>query len=208
MAGFDFGNIEISIDDPKSISDAITRINLIQAGLKRAIKAMHEYLLEEGVTIARYEIVRLCNTDMMSGDLWMSVKSSPQFEFDETTGKGKAYITAGEGLKKGKDGMSYAVYVEFGTGVYSEERAKKEAEAKRSTTAWGGTLKLPNAKKPQEETLGSVKPMHFQGKDGKWYTTDGQRPKPFMRNTMYELWQRAKKKWAELLNQYLPREMG
>ena len=206
MADYDFGEINITLD-PASISKAILKISMIQAGLNRAVKAMYDYLLTEGVTIARMEIVRLCNADRMSGDLWMSVKSSPEFVFDESTGTGKAYITAGEGLKTGSDGMSYAVYVEFGTGAYSEERQKQEASSKRSVTSWGAALKLPGKTKQPETKLESVKPWRFQGKDGKWYTTVGQRPKPFMRNTKYELWQRAQKKWTELLNQYLPREM-
>ena len=208
MASFNLGDIEITLD-PESIGSAILKISMIQAGLNRALRAMYDYLLDEGVKIARMEIVRLCSLDdRMSGDLWMSVKSSPEFVFDETTGTGKAYITAGEGLKTGKDGMSYAVYVEFGTGAFSEKRKKQEAESKQPTTSWGGALKLPGNKKTSESTLEPVKPMHFQGTDGKWYTTYGQPPKPFMRNTKYELWQRAQKKWAELLSQYLPHETG
>lgn len=208
MASFDLGEIEITLD-PSSIGNAILKISMIQAGLNRALRAMYDYLLDEGVTIARMEIVRLCSLDdRMSGDLWMSVKSSPEFVFDETTGTGKAYITAGEGLKTGKDGMSYAVYVEFGTGAFSEKRKKQEAEAKQPATSWGSTLKLPESKKTTESTLEAIKPMHFQGTDGKWYTTYGQRPKPFMRNTKFELWQRAQKKWSELLSQYLPHETG
>lgn len=206
MAKYDLGTINITLD-PESIKEAIFKIRMINAGLNRAAKAMYNYLLDEGVKVTRMEIVRLCNADKMSGDLWLSVKSSPEFMFDESTGIGKAYITAGEGLKSGKDGMSYAVYVEYGTGVHAESRKKQET-AQGATSLWGPKLKLP-AKKPAPETKAeSVKPMHFQDKDGKWYTTYGQPPKPFMRNAKYKLMSNAQKKWSELLNQYLPRDMG
>lgn len=207
MGSYDFGTIEISIEDPKSIDDAVMKILLLKRGLMKAMSELYKFMLDEGVEIARHEIVRLCNRDMMSGNLWMSVKSSPELVYDEATGIGRGYITAGEGLKTGKDGMSYAVYVEFGTGVSSKERKKQEAESK-FTTSWGSPLKLPGNKKASESTLDPVKPMHFQGADGQWYTTYGQPPKPFMTNTMFQLWQKAQKKWAELISQYVPHETG
>lgn len=204
MAKFDLGEIEITLDEA-SLSKAVLQFNLIQRGLNKALKAMYQFLLDEGVTIARFEIVRLCDKNWMTGDLWMSVGSSSEFTFDEKTGNGKAYITAGDGLKKGSDGMSYAVYVEYGTGIYSEERKKQEAKMS-SRSFFGGALKLPGANQ-NNQTMESVKPMHFRGSDGKWYTIYGQTPKPFMRNTMYDLWVKAKGKWAELLNKYLPHDV-
>lgn len=206
MARYDFGDIQISLDDPRSISEAITKINLLRSGLNRALRALHEYMLEEGVTIARSEIVRLCDRDKMSGDLWMSVKSTPSFTFDETTGKGKGYIMAGEGLKRGKDGMSYAVYVEFGTGVLSEQAKAKRATSNNSL--WKANLKLPGKKETPATPETSKTWTYYNEKDGHYYTTSGQPPKHFMANTMYELWSKAQKKWTELIEQYVPHETG
>ena len=202
MAGYEFGTIEISIEDPKSIEVAVLKILQLKRGLTKALSELDKFMLDEGVTIARREIVRLCDANTMSGDLWLSVKSSSELSFDEETGRWHGYISAGEGLKTGKDGMSYAVYVEFGTGIYAG------GNAKQPTTSWGSTLKLPGKKTEAENPKKNAKPMHFQGSDGKWYTSYGQPPKHFMANTMYELWSRAQKKWTELLNQYVPHEMG
>ena len=207
MAAYDFGTIDISIDDPKSIDVAMLKVLQLKRGLTKAMNELNEFMLDEGVKIARYEIVRLSDADRMSGDLWMSVKSSTALAFDEETGRWRGYISAGDGLKTGKDGMSYAVYVEFGTGVHSEESAKKK-EAVKSNTSWGSALKLPGNKNNQTAPESAKAWTYYNEKDGNYYTTSGQPPKHFMANTMYELWSKAQKKWTQLINQYVPHELG
>ena len=206
MASFDLGDIQIDLTNPSSINDALMKVTMIRNGLNQATKAIHEYLLEEGVKVTKAQIVRLCNPEYepAGGDLYASVKSE-EFVFDETTGKGHGYITAGSGLQRGKDGASYAVYVEYGTGIAADDPWKNQG--KKSTT-WGPALKLPTKKPEPESAQVSAKTWRFQDKKGVWHTTSGQPPKHFMRDSMYELWQRAQKKWSELLSQYLPHEMG
>ena len=208
MADFNLGDIEIDLTDPGSVNDALMKVIMIKNGLNNAAKAIQEYLLKEGVRVTKSKIVSLCNPDWnpADGDLYASVKSEA-FVFDETTGKGTGYITAGDGLKTGKDGMSYAVYVEFGTGV-SAENKKEEKKTNAHTTAWGTTLKLPPKKTETEKAEVSAKPQHFQDKEGNWHTIFGQPPKHFMRDAMYQVWQNAQEKWTELLKQYLPHETG
>lgn len=206
MAGYDFGTIEISIDDPKSIDLAVLKVLQLKRGLTKAMNELYKFMLEEGVNIARYEIVRLCDANMMSGELWMSVKSTAEMVFDEETGIGRGYITAGDGLKTGKDGTSYAVYVEFGTGVHSEQaKAKQEAP---KTGIWQANLKLPAKRIEQSAPESTRYWKYYNEKDDHYYMTSGQPPKHFMANTMYELWSKAQKKWTELINQYVPHEMG
>ena len=202
MAGYDFGTIDISIEDPGSIDIAVMKILQLKRGLTKAMNELNKFMLDEGVKIARYEIVRLCDADRMSGDLWMSVKSSPELTFDEETGRFKGYITAGEGLKTGKDGMSYAVYVEFGTGIFSEKSKAKQSA--KNTGVWKANLKLPVKQEQKSEPESTKYWKYYNDKDGKYYTTAGQPPKHFMANTMYELWSKAQKKWTELINQYVP----
>ena len=206
MAGYDFGTIEMSIEDPKSIDVAILKIIQLKRGLMKAMNELYKFMLDEGVRIARYEIVRLCDANKMSGDLWMSVKSTPELVFDEKTGRGRGYITAGEGLKTGKDGMSYAVYVEFGTGVHSEQAKQKQAA--QNTGLWKANLKLPVKQSKPSSPEAEKYWKYYNEKDGHYYMTSGQPPKHFMANTMYELWSKAQKKWTELINQYVPHEMG
>lgn len=203
MASFNLADIQIDLTDPQSISNAMTKIALIRNGLNQATKAIHEYLLSEGVKVTKAQIVRVCNPDFdpAGGELYASVQSE-EFVFDETTGKGKGYITAGSGLKRGKDGASYAVYVEYGTGINAEDPWQKPSNS------FGPKLKLPAKKTEPEPEPVSAEPMHFpHSQNGTWVTIYGQPPKHFMRDSMYELWQRAQTKWTELLRTYLPNEM-
>lgn len=207
MAEYDLGNIEISLDDPKSIDDAIMRINMIAIGIKRAMRTLHKYILEQGVEIAKAQLVRLCTRDAEGGPLYSSIKTE-EFVYDESTGKGVGYITAGEGLKTGSDGMTYAVYVEYGTGLYSEQAQKAKQESSKATS-WGATLKLPQKQDAAQDKSepSAAKPMHFYSEeDNRWYTIWGQSPKKFMTNTMYELWSKAQKEMSQQIAQNLPHE--
>ena len=52
--------------------------------------------------------------------------------------------------------LAYAPYVEYGTGLFAEEGGRKDV------------------------------PWHYQDDEGKWHTTSGQKPKPFMRPALDE----------------------
>ena len=206
MAEYNLGDIEIRLDDPKSINDAITKVNLIKYGLNTAMKSLQEYLLDQGVIIARQRLVRMSTEDVTDGDLYSSIERS-NFVYNESTGKGVAFIMAGYNLKTGKNGMSYAVYVEFGTGIYKKS---EETEAKKSspTSIWGPKLNLPAKRDQQPETATGKKWVYFNEKDGNWYTTSGQPPKHFMADTLYELWSKGNDFAAKLIADHLPHEVG
>lgn len=206
MAEYDLGEISIDITDPKSINDAITKVNLIKYGINKAMKALEEYLLDQGVIIARQRLVQMSKEDVSGGDLYESIERS-SFVYNESTGKGVAFIMAGYNTKRGKDGNTYAVYVEFGTGTYSKQKQEEQKKA-ASTTSWGEALKLPPKKEEIPKSSGKDKWVYFNEKDGNWYTTSGQPPKLFMTNTMYELWQKGNDLAAKLIKENLPHELG
>ena len=201
MANYDLGEIDILLDKPSTIISAASKVSNIERGVKKATKALQDYMLDEGVEIAKSELVRLIESSE-GGSLHGSIKKK-EFVYDESKGVSTGYITAGEGLKQGKDGMTYAVYVEYGTGS-----KKKSSEKKSSQTGlWSPKLNLPAKANAQETPQTAAKPMHFFDEDeGKWYTTYGQSPKPFMANAMYKLMSEANKKAAELVAENLPHE--
>lgn len=199
MANYDLGDIEIDPFDPASISNAIMRVNLITIGLNRALKELYKFMLDEGVTITRAELVKRSTWDADGGKVYNSIKSE-DFVFDEKTGKGIGYITAGDGLKTGKDGKSVAVYLEFGTGVHA---ASKQTKA----TSWGPKITVGGKQIDKAPEPEPTKPQHFYSEEtGRWHTIYGQPPKHFMSTAMIELWGKSQKKWAELLRTYLPHE--
>ena len=188
-------NISMTLD-PASIQKAIDEVNSMSGRLKEALDKVCEWLLAEGVKVAK---IRLLRYGVPQGPLYNSIK---QVAFDPQ--KGVGYITAGEGLlaggiSGGAEGktskwplMSYAVFIEFGTGTY-----KKRAEEKNANP-FGPKLKLP----PKAEEKGWV---YFNEKDNKFYFTRGQPPKPFMTNTFVELMMTAREKGGTMLLEYLPK---
>lgn len=183
--------------EPKSIEHAIKEVELLNTKLKTALDKLCERLLEEGVKIAK---IRLLRYGVKQGPLYNSIK---HIAFDVQ--KGVGYITAGEGLLAGGISggaggekssyplMSYAIFVEYGTGTFR----KKAEEAKANP--FGPKLKLPTSKK---EDPGWV---YFDEEKNKFYFTRGQPPKPFMLNTFIELQSIARNQGPALLAEYLPK---
>lgn len=200
MARYDLGEIEISLDDPNSIDAAIMKITMIKRGLTKAMNALHDYLLDQGVEIAKANLVRMTAHDSLDGPLYQSIKPIA-FMYDEKEGKGVGYISAGVGMQPDKYGYTYAVYVEGGTGA-----KRAEAEKKASASPFAIPLKLP-AKQNKEASKANEKTwVYYDEKLERFVTTRGQPPKPFMRDAMYELWSRAQRKSAQLIKENLPYE--
>lgn len=183
--------------EPKSIEHAIKEVNALNDKLKTALDKVCERLLEEGVKIAK---IRLLGYGVSQGPLYNSIK---QIAFDVQ--KGVGYITAGEGLlaggiSGGASGetskyplMSYAIFVEYGTGTF-----RKKAEEKKANP-FGPKLNLP-VKKQEEPGW-----VYFNEEKNKFYFTRGQPPKPFMLNTFLELQSIAKTQGPMLIAEYLPK---
>ena len=190
--------------DPDSIQQAISTIKDIQVRLRIVLDAFCQYLLKEGVEIAR---VQLHSYGVKDGPLSNSIK----FVYNRQEHVG--FITAGEGLlaggiSGGAEGlhskyplMSYAVFVEYGTGKYASGEGGKAKKQEPKT--WKPTLNLQGTKK-QEEAKPDKTWVYLNEKDNKFYTTSGQPPKPFMHTTYTELYYKAKMEAPKLIAEYFP----
>ena len=200
MANYDLGDIEISLEDPKSINAAILKVTMIKMGLTKAMNALNDYLLKQGVEIAKANLVRMTVHDSLDGPLYQSIKPIA-FMYDESTGKGVGYITAGAGLPVDKYGNTYAVYVEGGTGA-----KRASAEKKAAANPFAPKLKLPVKQNQGADKTTPKTWVYYDENLGHFVTTIGQPPKPFMRDALYELWSRAQTKSAQLIKENLPHE--
>ena len=99
--------------DPESIENAIKQIETIQKLLHPAMMEYIRQLAEQGVTIARAELLAFPKPAYDEGQLWDSIRH----EMNENG----AVITAGEGLESGYPNTSYAMFVEHGTGIFGAD---------------------------------------------------------------------------------------
>lgn len=94
----------------------------------------------------------------VGNDIEVAAKQNCNGRFSEPTGTLKRSIRADlipNGVEVGTN-LEYAVYVEHGTGLY----------------AFDGVGRASTPEHPI--------PWRYRGSDGKWYTTSGQKPKPFL----------------------------
>lgn len=173
---------------PEAIDRAISEVRLFNGMLKMAMQSLIDYLAEKGVEVARAELIFFDDPAYMSGALSESVQYR--------SSKGEAVITAGEGLQT-KYG-SYAMFVEYGTGIVGDEN--------------------PN---PQAAEVGYQYDVHGHGHHGWWYPapwgtmqaddgtmlawTKGMPPRPFMQHTLYDLEDEAEMEGARVIAEYFGR---
>ena len=174
-----------------SINQAIREVKKFQRDLNNAMVALCETLLDQGVKVAQMKITQMNPPAVYTGDLYNSVTRGA---FNKQTGVG--FITVGEGLQSGYGGMSYAVFVEFGTGpVGSRNRHPLAGEV--------GYAYNVN----KEEHIGMYGDdlwCYRNPNDGKLHWTRGMRARPFMYETMMELALEAGRRGGIILT----REMG
>lgn len=202
MAHYVIGDFDIDIMDPNSVNDAISTITFLERGLMKAVNEFIDSLLNEGVRVAKANLVRLTAHDSEGGPLHNSIKRS-DFIFNPETGIGVGYVTAGDGLPVDKYGNTYAVYVEQGTGSKKEEaKATKE----KVMEVGKAKLKLPPGSKPkqEEQKTPSKKWVYYDEKLGRYITTSGQPPKPFMYDTYLAMWKAAQTKAGQYVIQNIP----
>lgn len=195
MSRFVIGNITMTLDS-ESIERAIKEVTLLQVTVKRMLDSLCDYLLKEGVSVAKIQLARFGVDD---GPLMNSIK---QVAYDRQ--KGVGYITAGEGLIAGNTTngyplMSYAIFVEEGFG-------KPKNQKKTSTAVWKPTLNLGKYSKqitaPADDSKDSW--VYLNEKDDHFYVSHGQPPKPFMYNTLLDLQFKARAQSASFIATYLP----
>jgi len=159
--------------DPGSIEQAIKIVRDFENKLKPAMQCLIDYLGEKGVEIARAELIFFDNPAYRTGDLSESVKYEP--------GEGKGTLSAGEGLVDGYGDGSYAVYVEYGTGIYGADLNNHGFDGWWYPAPWGTWEK--------------------NGKKYAW--TNGMPPRPFMQNTMNDLVAEAEVAGGRVIAEYI-----
>lgn len=159
--------IKISLDDSKTITEAIRRINQYSNDLESACDLLVDELANRGVNIAKSQIQQL--NAVFTGELLSSTKV---FKLPKIP-KGYSCLIVND--------SEHAAFVEFGTGYAGkfepyEYELPKGIECRYLT----GDQLVGNA-------LNGVYGWWYQGKDGKTYFTEGMKSRPFMTNTSIEL---------------------
>lgn len=172
--------------DPDSIDEAIRKVEEVEELLKSAMVHLIGRLAEKGVEIARAELIFFGEPAYDTGALSESVR----YDYTED---GNAVISAGQGLYT-KYG-SYAMFVEYGTGIIGAES--------------------PN---PTAGEHGYAYDVKGHGKHGWYYPapwgtyeaedgtllawTQGMPPRPFMGNTFVDLQQEAEAAGGKIIAEY------
>lgn len=160
--------------DPASIDRAIAEVRLFEAMLKPAMQSLIDYLGEKGVEIARAELIFFDDPAYATGALSGSIKCE--------SGDGKATISAGEGLTNAMGvPTNYAVFVEYGTGIYGADINGHGMNGWWYPAPWGSWEK--------------------NGKRYAW--TQGMAPRPFMQHTLEDLREEAEVEGARIIAEYL-----
>ena len=154
--------------DERSVSRAMRIINSIRNKLNPAMKHLVSDLAEKGVEIARADLLAFDRPAYYTGQLYDSIRTEP------INGGKDAKITAGEGLET-DIGVSYALLVEYGTGIYGEDVNG------HGIAGWN----------------------YFNERDGRWHHTVGMPARPFMHNTYERLLEEAQENGGKVIAEYL-----
>ena len=167
-------NINMTLD-PASIESAIKEIELFESKLKPAMQCLIDYLGEKGVEIARAELIFFDDPAYDTGALSESV----QYQ----AGDGQGIISAGEGLTNAMGiPTNYAVFVEYGTGIYGADINDHGFEGWFYPAPWGW----------------------YVGRGGKRYAwTNGMPPRPFMNNTLHDLKDEVEASGGKIIAEYI-----
>lgn len=155
-------NINLSTQD---LNRAIREIEQLRQKILPAAMHLVEKLAEKGVEIAKAELIFFSPPAYYTGQLSDSI--TYEMENDD------AIITAGNGCLDG-EGNSYAVHVEYGTGIYN-------GNSKRGQEGW----------------------HYFNNRDGRVHWTNGMPPRPFMQNTLKDLTAEVEASGGKIIAEYL-----
>ena len=169
--------IEMTLDET-SINDAIRQVELFRQTLKPAMQCLIDYLGEKGVEVARAELIFFDDPAYMTCALSESMKYEP--------GEGEGTRISGEGLVDGYGKGSYAIYVEYGTGVYGADLNNHGLNGWWYPAPWGKWT--PKTGKHAGEKMA-------------W--TMGMPPRPFMQNTMNDLADEAEAMGGKVIAEYI-----
>ena len=155
-------NINLSTQD---LNRAIREIEQIRTRILPAADQLVRNLATLGEAIAQAELLIAHPPAYYFGDLYNSIHADVK--------RTHADITAGEGLVDGY-GNSYAVHVEFGTGVHTSGGGGRQ-------DGW----------------------VYYNNRDNKFHWTDGMEPRPFMQNTFRKLKDEAETSGWRVIAEYL-----
>ena len=158
-----FINVQLSTQD---LDRAIREVERIRDKILPAAKSLIEQLAKKGVEIAKAELIFFSPPAYYTGQLSDSITYEMGQDED-------AFITAGRGCIDG-EGNSYAVHVEYGTGIYNWA-------SKRDLTGW----------------------YYYNNRDGKVHWTNGMPPRPFMQRTYEDLIREIEAEGGRILAEYL-----
>ena len=222
MGEFVLRNIEMTLD-PASIRNAINEITDFKSDFKHAMELLGRNLLRSGVRIARQKLegYGISDGSALSATIRFEIEGGDSFV---------GHVVAGyPGDHLADDGkysnVSYAVFVEFGFGTgnyYRRDNSRiNTAKALRHLAKTGGIARASGRTKNHPSGNGNYRSAsefkmmrnsvrgEFRGwiyKDrvtGKFYTSEGQPPKPFMYNTYLALMDKAEKDGGRLIGMYV-----
>lgn len=163
-------NIDIELT-PSSIAKARQAIEDLQGDLGRAMFALINDLTEKGVEFARMELLMFDRPAVFTGELSNSIAPAM------TTDKDGVVVA----------NATYAVYVEYGTGIVGKLGPKhpdQKYQLDVNGHGWEGWV--------------------YKGDDGKFHHTYGMEARPFMYNTMRDLELFAEQNGGRIIAEYIP----
>lgn len=171
--------ISINAFDPKSFEKAIAEVANVEQRLQDGLNELCRTLLDEGVEIAKAEIMDLNAVD--TGALMASIDHGG---FDPATKTGYIYA-----------GAYYAFFVEYGTGMRGGGSPHPNASVSNFAVLGG------NGRKTYEGY--SSKPGWYYYANGRWHYTEGMAARPFMYNTMMTLADKAASLGGEIIGTFI-----
>jgi len=163
-------NITMTLD-PASVARAIEAVKDFRNHLGAAMTHLIETLTEKGVEIAKAELIFFWNPAYDSGALSESIQAAMLNEHE-------GVITTG---------VTYALFVEYGTG------------------AVGAIQSHPEPNGYQYDTNGhGLDGWVYRGSDGQFHWTAGMAARPFMYNTMRDLEEEAERIGGQVIAEYIP----
>lgn len=165
MSDYTLATISMTLDK-RSITRAIEEVRRVERRLRAAMNEFCEVLLEEGVSMARIEVIALGAID--TGGLLASIGHGA---YDPATHTGVIYA-----------GAYYAFFVEYGTGIVGAENPHPAPES--AGTGSGGNLLALTYGGYDSGGHGQEGWIYRSDVDGKLHWTRGMKSRPFMYNTM------------------------
>lgn len=166
--------IDINLFQRGAISRAIKAVAKFDKELTEGLYKLCEALLDDGVTVAKAEVISLGAVD--TGELADSIERGA---FDKGSGFGIIRATA-----------YYAIFVEYGTGIRGAEGGDHP---------WAGEIGWEHDVNGHGD-----KGWLYYGWDMKWHRTKGMPYRPFMYNTMMTLKDLAEREGMRIVGTYIP----